>query len=140
MIAHFKAVKDRLLSDSALAAKGVHDTALLDTAGDPVHGTYVILYGGTPDSLNDYRLTSPQQADSDAEYTFTIRAVSVTGDGVRAVGQKVVAQLVGYRPTIAGRTCSPMTLEYSSGVIADTSVTPPLFYADIDVLLKSSRA
>lgn len=137
---HYAAVKNRLLADTALAAKGVHDTALVDTAGEPIAGTYVVLYGGMPDSLDDGRLTGIATASSDAEYMFTCRAVSTTADGVRSVGQKIMAQLIGWRPQVTGRACTAVSLEYSSGVLADMSIKPPLFYADIDVSFKSSRA
>lgn len=137
---HFEAVKNRLLTDSALAAKGVHDTALVDTAGKPVAGTYVVLFGGIPDSFDDGRLTIVNKADSDAEYLFTCRAVSTTADGVRSISQKVMNLLIGWTPNVSGRKCTPIEFDFSSDVRSDMSILPPLFYADIDVKFNSSRA
>lgn len=141
MRAHYQAVKARLEADSALSNKGVFDAARLDTTtGLPIQATYCVIFGGAPDVLTDGRLTSPQKADSDAEYIYTVRAVSTTVDGVMAVMAKVNTQLIGFTPTISGRRCNPIYLDYSSEVRPDNAVSPPMYYADCEFLLKSSRA
>lgn len=140
MRAHYLAVKNRLLADTALAAKGVNDTALVDTTtGLPVVGTYVILFGGAPDSLDDGRLSAPQFVDSDAEYVYTVRSVSTTADGVRSTQTKVGAQLIGHRLVVAGRSCRT-ELTHATDVDWDKSVNPPLFFADQEFTVYSSRA
>jgi hypothetical protein len=136
---HFEAVKSRLLADAALASRGVYDSALMED-GVPVIGTYMILFGGAPDSFDDARLSAGQSMSSDATYVYTVRAVSPSADGVRSALQKVFAQLLGFVPVIAGRRCSPLTFNFSTEVRADNAVSPPLFYADSEFTLKSSRA
>jgi len=138
MRAHYLAVKSRLLEDTALTGK-VHDTALVDAVGLPVVGTYAILYGGAPDVLDDGRLSSVQAATSDAEYVYTVRSVSASADGVRSIQTHVATQLVGHRLVVTGRSC---LVEQSNvtGIDWDRSTNPPLFFADQDFLVRSSRA
>jgi hypothetical protein len=140
MRSHFAAIKNRLLADPALADRGVYDSALIDSSGTPVLGTYTILFGGPPDVLDSGRLTGVQTMAADATYTYTVRCVSVTADGVRAAMGKVLNQLVGYTPTIAGRRCTPIVFDFAADVRADNAVTPPLFYSDTDFVLKTSNA
>jgi hypothetical protein len=136
---HFLAVKNRLLEDAALASKGVYDSALVDANGSPVLETYTILFGGAPDSLGDDRLTGVAVAGSDASYTYMVRSVSPSADGVRSAMSKVLTQLVGFTPAIGGRRCSPILFDFASEVRADNAVSPPLFYVDSDFVLKSSH-
>ena len=139
MRAHYAAVKDRLNADTVLAGKG--SDAIRMENGLPVRATYWVLFGGAPDDLDDDRLAAPQQADSDAEYVYTVRFVSVTHDAVLQGAERVIAQLVGWVPTIAGRNCGAIELdEGDANVDADTRVTPPLFFIDLDFILRSSRA
>jgi hypothetical protein len=135
---HFAAVKSRLLEDAALADKGVYDSALVDSSGVPILGTYSILFGGAAESLESGRLTGVQSVDSDASYSYTVRCVSVSPDGVRAATTKVLTQLVGFAPTVEGRNCSPIVFDFGADVRVDNSVNPPLFYADSDFVLASS--
>lgn len=138
MRSHFLAVKSRLLAEPALVGK-VNDTALVDTTtGLPVVGTYVVLYGGAPDSLDDGRLSSLQSPDSDAEYVYTVRSVSTTADGVRSTQTKVGAQLIGHRLVVAGRSCR-VELTDQTNVDWDKSTDPPLFFADQEFTVYSSR-
>ena len=138
MRAHFAAVKARLNADAALAGKG--SDAIRMEAGLPVRDTYWVLFGGAPDELDDGRLSAPQRADSDAEYVYTVRFVSVTHDAVLQGAERVVAQLVGWSPTVAGRNCGAIVLDDQQPVDADTRVSPPLYFIDLDFVLKSSRA
>lgn len=139
MRAHYAAVKARINAHASLAGKG--SDAIRMEAGLPVRDTYWVLFGGAPDELGDDRLTAPQRADSDAEYLYTVRFVSVTHDAVLQGAAAVVAQLVGWVPTVSGRTCDPVRLDDGvPPVDADTRVSPALFFIDLDFVLKSSRA
>jgi hypothetical protein len=138
MIAEYAAVKARLEADPALTGK-VYDSALVNADGTLVRGQYVILFGGGPESLSDDRVTAPQSIDSDAEYLYRARSVSVTADGARAVASKVFKQLVGFEPVIAVRKCPRVKLDGSGQVKADNNVSPPLYYQDDDYLLISRR-
>lgn len=139
MKAHYDAVNDRLNADTKLSGKG-HDSAVVDADGLPVRATYWILFGGAPDELGDGRLAAPQSPDSDATYVYTVRCVSVTAAGVRATMTLVLAQLVGFIPMVAGRNCSSVELIDSDDVQPDTSINPPLYFADLVFELVSSRA
>jgi hypothetical protein len=137
MRAHYAAVKAQLEADPALK---VSDAAR--TTGNPptlAREQYLILYGSTGELVND-RLAAAQAPNSDATYRYTIRAVSISADGVLLLMTKVYAQLAGKVLTVAGRNCSPIVLDNNdANVEPDMSVAPPLFYLDIDVELKSSR-
>jgi len=137
--AHYAAVKARLEADPALATK-VNDTLLLTATGLPVQGTYAILYGGAPDSLESNRFTAPQAIDSDAEYVYTVRSVSTTADGVRSIQAKVAAQLIGHRLVVAGRNCTSMRLTDVTDVQYDKATNPVLLFADQEFTLNSYRA
>lgn len=140
MRAEYSAVRAQINGDAALAGKGF-DTARVDSTGLPVRDTYWILYGGSPDELDDGRLTSVQSPDSDAEYLYTVRMVSVTTDGVLAGAEKIIGRLVGWAPTVPGRNCPPMILDTDDPQVdADTRVNPPLMFMDLDFILKSNRA
>jgi len=139
MIAEYAAVKARLNAHTSLAGKG--SDAIRMENGLPVRATYWVLFGGPPDTLDDDRLGATQQAASDAEYLYTLRFVSVTHDAVMQGADAAITQLVGWRPTVAGRTCEPMSLDDGvSAIDADTRVSPPLLYVDLDFVLKSNRA
>lgn len=140
MRAEYAAVKAQINGDAALSGKGF-DTARVDSTGLPIRDTYWILFGGAPDELGDGRLTGVQSADSDAEYLYTVRMVSVTTDGVLAGADKISGRLVGWAPVIPGRKCEPMILDTDEPQVdADTRVNPPLMFMDLDFVLKSNRA
>jgi hypothetical protein len=139
MLAEYAAVKARLNAHTSLAGKG-SDSIRMEN-GLPVRATYWVLFGGPPDTLDDDRLAATQKTDSDAEYVYTFRFVSVTHDAVLQGAQAALAQLLDWTPTVAGRSCQPIALDDGvQPVDADTRVTPPLLFVDLDFVLKSNRA
>lgn len=116
----------------------VHDTAVVKD-GAPVPGNYYILYGGNPDTLLDERLTGGQVADMDREIGYVVRSVSLTADGARRMAADAFGVLVGWRPTITGRTCRGIRHGGSDPARPDRDVSPPIYYADDDYDLISSR-
>ena len=131
--AHFDAVKARLLSNPIIAGFGVYDALRVNPTGERVAATYAVLFMGTPDELNDNRLSGPARPDSDAEFTAVVRSVSTTAGGVRAMQEQVLKTLVGHRLVVPGRVCSRISLDTgaSDGVPRpDESVKPVLFTAD----------
>lgn len=135
--AHFDAIVARLRDRPSLSAR-VHDSAApLNADGELVRGAYVVVYGGSPDSLASNRAFSPQSSTSEAEYVYTIRCVDTNPAGVRAVQRQVADQLIGFRPVIAGRICRPVWLSAGDDVEPDNDVKPPLFYADDEYTLAS---
>jgi len=136
---HFAAVKAQLVSSLPVAVT-VEPAYMTNTDGTLKRVQYVILDGGPPDVLDDERLASPQSPDSDAEYLYDVKAVAVNFDGCLTIVQKVLDGVIGFRPVIAGRNCQPIELDGSDKIKPDYTVKPPLFYCDMTLLLKSSRA
>jgi hypothetical protein len=142
MIEHYAAVKARLEAATIFTGR-VWDSARLDANAELVRDTYLILFGGAPDKLGDGRNTAPQQADSKATYIYTVRAVGTSPTAVRGFLNGAINQLVRFTPVVAGRKCEPMRLDPagSSGEVKpDNNVNPPMFFADLDFILTSSRA
>lgn len=139
MLFHYNAMKAWLEGEPALTGK-VHAAALVSSTGVIVRDTYVILFGGPPDSLESGRLAAPQRIDSDAEYLYPARCVSTTPSGALAVAAKVLGRAVGAVLTVPGRVCQPIRLDDSGPVTPDDNITPPLYYVDVDLLLASSPA
>lgn len=133
--AEYAAVEAQLEADSALV---VRDT-VYDPAGAIVRGSYVVLFGGSPDDLDDDRFSNVPDLNSKAEYVYTTRSVSTTPDGVRAVQTHVFTQLVGTVLTVTDRKCDPLRHTHGDDIQADASVKPPLFYADDEWTLVSRR-
>ena len=138
MRAHYKAVKARLEASPVLAGN-VYNTLAKSADGSLITTSYVILYGGAPDVLNDDRVSAPQSKDSDAEYVYTVRSVGVNADAALATADVASTQLIGFVPTLAGRRCQRIRLDDGGSVEMDSSLTPPLFFIDQDFLLISRR-
>lgn len=136
MIAEFEAVKAQLEADTRLV---VRDT-VYDAQGAVVQGTYVVLFGGGPDTLNDERVTKQQEVTSDSVTVYTVRSVSTTPAGVRSALEHVLTQLVGFIPTVEGRVCDAVQLTHSVDVQPDASVKPILFFCDNEFSLSSRTA
>ena len=135
---HFDAVRSRLNAHPMIANQ-VYDIARTGTAG-LIKANYLILFGGPPESLNDDRAFGTQQADSTAEFIYTVRAVGTTPAAVRAWSDAAFTQLVGHVLTIPGRKCDRIILDDSTPIQEDKGATPSLYYSDTDYLLRSSRA
>lgn len=138
--AHFDAVFARLVADPALAPRMFDSTVPKNDDGTPRQDQYAILYGGGPDVLDSNRFTASQAANSDAEFTYRVRSVSTTPNGVRSVSSHVLTQLAGFVPVITGRACGPMRLTRASEVEEDTNVKPSLWFSDDEYGLTSRRA
>jgi hypothetical protein len=136
---HFAAVKVHLEGDVDLAGKG-HDSARRDNIGALIRDTYWILFGGSPDELDDNRFTKAQDINSTAEFVYTIRSVSVTADGARAEADKIAVRLVGVKLTVAGRRLDAIRLTSGGEVRPDESVRPPLYFCDDEYTLVSRRS
>lgn len=138
-VQHFDAVKALLQANADLANR-ISDTARATTTGVLVRDTYLVLFGGAPDVLASNRFAAAQKPDSDADYVYTVRAVSPTTDGVRRMASAAVTQLVGAVPTISGRACAPIRLTATHELQADNSALPPMFFTDMEFTLTSLKA
>lgn len=126
---HFNAIKARIEAESTLAGD-VHDTVRIDAEGGLIRDNYVILYRSPPESIGSGRFNAVADSSSELTFIFDVRAVGTSAAMCGAVLDKVMAQLVGFRLVVAGRSCTPIRLESSGRVTADQSVKPFLFYAD----------
>jgi len=136
VIAEYTDVKSRLTADPAVK---VYDAVRQDANGKLLRETYLLLFPGAGDADDD-RLSAAQSPDSDVEFEWRIRAVSINTDGIMLLLAKVRNQLSGYVVTAAGRLCSPIRIEDDSDVEPDYSVTPPLLYCDVYITFRSNRA
>lgn len=135
-MSEFDGVKALLESDPQLVGRVV-DTAVKDD-GDVVRGTYLVLFGAGPESLDDDRYGSIPRPDSDAMFSLPVRAVSGDPEGVRLLSGRV-RSFVGSKPVVVGRRCDPVTVRFDQ-VKADTSVSPPLYFMDMWVEFTSRRS
>jgi len=136
MIAEYTDVNSRLTADPAVK---VYDAVRQDSTGKLLRETYLLLFPGAGDA-DDARATSPQSPDSDVEYEWRIRVVSINTDGIMLLVGKVRNLLSGQRPVAAGRDCSPIIVEDDGDVEPDYSITPPLLYCDLLISFRSNRA
>lgn len=117
----------------------VHDAALVNQQGQLVKTSYLILLAGLPDELDDDRLSLEQMLDADAEYTYTVRAVSATASGALTLADGAGAQLIGHVLDVPGRSCSPIARTRVYPMEADDAVRPPLIFIDAEYSFRSNR-
>jgi hypothetical protein len=139
IVEHYAAVETQLKAGVNLSSK-VFDTARRDASGALIRDTYLVLFGGAPDTLTSGRFTLPQQGDSDADFVYTVRAVSVTPDGVRAILSAACTQLIGAVVTAEGRRPSRIRLTLAHEVQSDDSIQPPLYFSDTEFTLSTVKA
>ena len=135
----FALVQARLEAASILAGK-VRDMALTP-AGEVFQGNYLLLFmSANPDELVTERQSRSAQADDDADWVFTVRAVAVDTDGARMLARAAFSQLLGWAPSLAGRTFSKVSHDGAEPVREDTTLKPSLFFAEDDYSVRSWRA
>jgi len=132
---HFVAVKSMIQRDPVL---DVSDAMKRTVEGAPFRGSYVILWPAGPETVDDGRLSKNQDMASDAEYVYDGQAVAVDPLGVLYVIDRVVAQVMGQRPEVAGRRCDPIRVSVDP-VDSDSKILPPLFYARFELSFWSRR-
>lgn len=133
MIAEFNGLKSLLESVSLLSG---HVVGPDDE--DPARVTYLLLFPAGPDDMGDQRWSTVPLPDSDSDYSFPVRAVAEDLAGVMLIADAVKG-LVGSKPTVAGRKCDPLTVEFDP-VKKDNAVSPALFFMDMWVEFTSRRA
>lgn len=133
---HYEALRARLETDAALAGKG-SDSIKLNDRGELIRETYWVLSGGET-SYPIERMTATQ-ASGDLESVFNWRLISPSANAVRIGIDKASQLLRGWVPVIAGRSCAAATVDVFE-VEPDLSVRPPIFFADVEITLRSSAA
>lgn len=137
MKAEFAAFKARLEQSPVLAGK-VH--AIVRKNGDePVRANYVVAKSSKPDRLDDERFTVVNVFDSDRRFTYDVRVVTTSPDGLDVLGEAVMKQLAGHRLGVPGRRCDPMWMvpDVEEGDGYDR--TADLYYRDFSFRFWSRR-
>jgi hypothetical protein len=136
--AHYDAVKARLEEHIALDGK-VFDTARVDADGAYVRANYLILFGGAPAEFGGDRQARRQVADDNAVFDYMLRAVGISAEAVRLLLEAAAVQFTAWIPEIPGRRCSAMHYPAQTPAMrTETSVKPPLLYADAEWVLRSN--
>lgn len=135
---HYEAMHDRLESHEALAGK-VDDTLRYDEDGKYRRENYIVLLGGAPVAMGGERQARKLTANDNAVFDWALRHVGISPDAVRLLMEASAAQLAGWVPTIVGRRCSAMHYPPNQNpeIRPENSVKPPLFYADVEWVLRS---
>jgi hypothetical protein len=140
--AHFTAFDAKLKARvPALASLTFDGDAPLADGAQVLRKTYLVEHDMGFDAQSDGRLTSTEDDVSDGTYRVIVRVVATDRAGVRAAADAVKAGLVGQVLTIADRNCGPISKDAGPDQIErDDKVSPPLFFADLDFIWRSSRA
>ncbi len=136
--AHYDAMHDRLEARPSLANK-VDDTARLNANGEYIRTNYIILFGGAPAETGGDRQARSQIRNDNAVFDYRLRHVGISPEAVRRLIDESNAQLFEWTPIIPGRRCVRMHYppRQKPEVQVETSVKPPLFYADTEWVLRS---
>lgn len=134
---HYGAVQARL--ELRLPGK-VSDSARLNTDGTYRRENYVILLGGAPAETGGDRQAHSQILNDNAVFDYKMRVVGTSPGVVRDMLDAVNAQMFEWTPLIPGRVCSRMHYppRQRPEVQVETSVKPPLFFADVEWVLRSN--
>ena len=122
--AHVDAVLGHLREHPDLTPRVFQGNATKDPAGKP-RTRYVTAWVGTP-RRTEARYGGRQDLE---RYRFTLHATSIDPSDAGDLDDAISAQLLGWTPTIAGRTCRPMrTDDESAEMQYDADLDPPLYW------------
>jgi hypothetical protein len=126
---HRKAVLELLRADPLL-----QDSTQDGTAGTTkLAGPYCVVYSNQGSRETERLLATQTRANFD----YTIHSIGHDVESAQLVAERVYARLLGVKPTIAGRSCWPISSEVSQPVRLDSDTSPALFYG-VDVFRLSS--
>ena len=136
--AHFDAILTRARARPNLI---VHDsTAPLNEDGTIVRASYVVLHDHGPDEIGDRRYTGSRDGDEGRTMRVIGRCVGEDPEAVRHVQSALIGQLThGWVPTVPGRTCWPLIVDDEGEIEEDDTVSPSLWFADVDFTYRSNR-
>lgn len=121
----------------------------LNADGTIRRATYVVLHDMGFDSQDDGRLAEDPDDVADGTYRVVARVVcapsasgvGVARTGVRDVADTLTSGLVRTILTVPGRVCGAIRKDDGpTGIDRDESVSPPVFYLDVDFIWRSQRA
>lgn len=138
---HYSAFEARVKSRVPALASLTFDGDATLSNGQVHRGTYLVLHDFGFDMQDDARLSVTVQDAADGNYRVVVRVVAETRAAARTVLDTVKSGLVGQVLTISGRFCGPLEVEPGPHPIErDDDVSPPLFWADLDFIWRSTRA
>ena len=108
MKAEFAAFKARLEDSPVLAGRVF--PIVRKNGDEPVRTNYVVAKSSKPDRYDDDRLTAVNVFESDRRFTYDVRVVTTSDDGLDVLGEAVAKQLLGHTLNVSGRACSPIIL------------------------------
>src|SRR6185437_14254193 len=125
----------------SLASLTYDGDAPLDGNGNVVKATYLVLHDMGFDGQDDGRLTSDVEDVSDGTYRVIVRTVAIGRFGLRDTIDTLKSGLTGVVLGIEGRACGAIRKDHGPDAIQrDDTVSPPMFFADLDFIWRSSRA
>jgi hypothetical protein len=110
---------------------------IVDPAAPPVLAPYVSV------SMDSGRRTVERQSSeqpTSAEFRITVHSVGVDADQAGYFAEHVMAQILGWRPTVTGWTPQAVQHFRSAPVMPDTTVNPATQYITDVFTLTSRRA
>ena len=133
--AHKAAVLSRLRADSAMA--NIVIDGIVDPLAPVVPAPYVAV------AMNSGKRTVERESSetpTSAEFRITVHSVGVDADQAGFFAERVMAQLLGWRPAVTGWT--PQAVQHSRSLDAqpDTTVNPATQYITDVFTLTSRRA
>lgn len=133
--AHKAAVLSRLRADPAMANNVID--GIVDPLAPVVPAPYVAV------AMDSGRRTVERESSetpTSAEFRITIHSVGVDADQAGFFAERVMAQLLGWRPTVAG--WAPQAVQHSRSLPAqpDVTVNPATQYITDVFALTSRRA
>lgn len=134
----FPAFKARLVESPILAGKVFPIVRV--TGGEPVRTNYVVAKSSPPDEIDDARYSSVQAFDAARRFTFDVRVVAVSDDGLDTLGNAVLRQALGHRLVVDGRRCDPISLVPGVEEGDGYDRVAALFYRDFSFRFWSRRA
>lgn len=75
-------------------------------------------------------------AQGNVTTSYTVHSVGLDAAGAAYVNERVMQQLIDFRPVVVGRMCQRVKHEVSRPIQVDRDATPPLYYVvdQFDVL------
>ena len=91
--------------------EGRVDTAVrFSDGGAAVRDNYVVVKPAAPDMLRDDRYLVVQRSGGKRRFTWDVRVVATSADGVLLLGESDIEQMVGHVLSVPGRRCEPIEL------------------------------
>lgn len=109
----------------------VSDALRYDDRGDLVRTSYLIAFPTIPTDLAQARATAPVDFEHGARTArIDVQAISPQAARAAKLLARALGVLVGKTPAVEGRRTDPIRFLLSTNVADDSTIMPPVFYAD----------